>query len=221
LVSSWLEGGEPESVHTAGTKPFRCGLTSWHPSGTTQLTIGVLDDSLLPRLQRRATASAATIRLGRSFGSLARLGDGALRSESIHADWTDLLDAARVTDTFRFRFISPTVVRSGRTSVPQPAPGTVFGHLRSRWSAFAPPDLQPDIEFASLGLEVEAIDGGTLGYPSRHGVVPGFVGEMVIRCTAGTDRELRVLDALARLTPFAGIGANTTIGMGEARYLDR
>lgn len=219
MVSTWVEGGESLEVHRANVKPFRCGAVDWDLSGRTSIRVGLLNDALLSRLSGRAANGAATIRLGRQRGSLRRTQHGELAAQVEHASWTNLLDASSPRSEFSFRFVGPTVFRSGRDFLPQPFPGLVFGHLRARWSAFAPPRLRPEIDVKSVGLVAVRSDLATVMTATRRGPVPSFVGDVTFRATGGSDRDLRVLDALARLTPFAGIGANTTYGMGEARYV--
>lgn len=216
MVSTWLEGGEAIEVHRANVKGFRCGVTRWERNGRCEITIGLLYDALLPKLHERLLGDP-TIRLGRQTGVLKGAGSdgpGVVRHES----WTDLLDASRPTDDFRFRFVGPTVFRSGRSFITRPTPGLVFGHLRARWSVFAPEHLRPCIDIAAVGLQVGEEDLRSVSVPTRHGPVPAFVGEVAFTSRSGSARDLRVLDALGRLAPFAGVGANTTIGMGDTRY---
>jgi len=114
--------------------------------------------------------------------------------------------------TFCFQFLTPTTFRSRNISQPLPLPGSVFGHYRARWSAFAPRDWQMAIDFHDAGLVTEDLLGSIESFAERgrdyEHLWNGFVGRCTYRAhTAGRDGS-------TVLAPFCGTGSNTTKAWG-------
>ncbi len=47
---------------------------------------------------------------------------------------------------------------------------------------------------------------------------PGFLGNVTAHAATRNEGDWRVLDALGRLSPYVGVGTNTTFGMGRTVY---
>ncbi|MDP2662237.1 MAG: CRISPR system precrRNA processing endoribonuclease RAMP protein Cas6, partial [Dehalococcoidia bacterium] len=47
----------------------------------------------------------------------------------------------------------------------------------------------------------------------------GFFGHAVYECPSASDEERRLINTLADFAFFAGVGAKTTMGMGQCRRL--
>jgi CRISPR-associated endoribonuclease Cas6 len=216
IVTQWLESDLSEQQHRSGKKGF--SLFYEGSSSFPSLWIGIVDDSLLSILGDSMAHGLPPH--GKVKGRLIQAEDGSVAEVNRIESWEDLLLGASPTRSFTFRAISPMVFRSGRLSNPLPIPTLVFGHLRDRWQAFAPNHLCPEIEFDKLGLVISRFKGGTELVAARGQTYPGFLGEFTIHAGNADEREQRVLNALARLAPYSGIGANTTIGMGRCDYLD-
>lgn len=117
------------------------------------------------------------------------------------------------------RFLSPTVFRAGgQRNLPLPLPGLVFGSLLARWNEFSPLPLPEGLRGAAeeglfvarYSLQTRLLDFG------RYKEV-GFVGRCEYEVAPGLGEEAaRQLAALAGFAFYAGIGAKTTMGMGQA-----
>jgi CRISPR/Cas system endoribonuclease Cas6 (RAMP superfamily) len=133
------------------------------------------------------------------------------------ASWMELLDRGSPTHSWRFVSTTPIVFRSGAATI-SPTAGLVFGHLRAVWAAFCPDDLRATFEGLRLdGLFEAQFDGSIVpvGQNTPWGRVPGsgFVGACTIVANCDDD-SLRLLDTLASLVPFTGLGAATPFGCG-------
>jgi CRISPR-associated endoribonuclease Cas6 len=122
-----------------------------------------------------------------------------------------------VPNRFAFRFLSPTGFKTDGIETALPQPRLVFGSLLGRWNAYAPGPLAED---SRLFAEV-ALRAGRFRIESRSVLVDnqfhnGFVGTVEFRAT-GRDRfYLQTLEALWRYSFYAGIGYQTSAGMGQA-----
>lgn len=213
LIAGWLEADATSDEHARPMKPFTCSIVTRTDERTGSFDVTLLRTELETIFVEAAGVTSGTVRLGRHQFTIE---PPTLVQRS---DWTALLDAANSPRTFRFRLHSPTTFRTGRISQPLLFPTNVFGHLRARWSAFAPEHLRPSIELDDCGLAVSHLDGHTEEFEARHTVFIGFVGELGITAHKATERDRRVLHALAMLAPYSGIGSNTTIGMGTCEFL--
>lgn len=139
--------------------------------------------------------------------------------EALSAPW--LLGQARPGPRIALEFASPTTFKSNELHVPAPLPGWVFGSLLEKWNAFAPVALPPETRrFAEACLALSSYRLHTRPLAMKDGGVRiGAVG--VARYTAiNKDRYwLSVMNLLADFALFAGVGAGTTMGMGQCRRL--
>lgn len=218
VVSTWIEGDLSVKEHRAPRKGYSVAVE--HGSGRRiVIRVGIVDDTLLEPL---AAAVDQGLRAGRLQGSYVEAKPPVVTST---ASWEQLIGCAEASQvaprSFRFHSHTGLAFRSGSLTNPLPLPGNVFGHLRARWSEFAPPELVPDLGLRELGLVISRLQGRTELTVVRGQRYPGFVGSFTIHAATAADRDRRVLEALAHLTPFAGIGANTTVGMGRCDYLPR
>ncbi|MBS1838608.1 MAG: CRISPR system precrRNA processing endoribonuclease RAMP protein Cas6, partial [Actinobacteria bacterium] len=145
--------------------------------------------------------------------------DGSSIEVRRNEEWTDLLAASTSARYLPFEMLSPTAFRNGRLADPVPTATRVFGSLLDRWRRFGPDDLQPAIDLRSCELVTSFMSGRTETVHLLNKRWPGFVGKVTIHAAGGDPRDWRVLDALARLAVYSGIGTSTTFGMGQARYM--
>lgn len=137
--------------------------------------------------------------------------------ESLSAPW--LLGRSAPSHRIAFRFASPVTFKSNEKHVPLPLPGWVFGSLLEKWNAFAPVALPP--ETRRFAEECLAVSGFELrsrpAYLKDGSVRVGAVG--AARYTAiNKDRYwLSLMNLLADFALFAGVGAGTTMGLGQVR----
>jgi CRISPR-associated endoribonuclease Cas6 len=122
------------------------------------------------------------------------------------------------------RFTSPTTFRSQGAAVPFPLPDLVFGSLLNRWNAFCPITLHPDARRFAAECVVTSKYNLRSQYVAfaqgEHGAAVGCVGlcRYVIR---NADRYWGgVMRTLGAFAFFAGVGAHTTIGLGQAALWD-
>ncbi len=206
-----------DRTHWANSKAFSCSpLVEWS-SGATGVEIGLLDDGLERRMERSLYgASRRGIRLGEQIAAVDAPEPERCRVE--HLAWQDIARVGTAPAAMRFDLLTPTRFRTGRHANLQPSPTLIFGHLRRRWRDLGPPDSEPSIDFAATGLLVKRIDVQTCGYRVRGRELSGLVGTVVVYAPTATEQERQLLDSLGRLAMFAGIGSDTTVGMGVARY---
>jgi CRISPR-associated endoribonuclease Cas6 len=115
---------------------------------------------------------------------------------------------------------TPTTFRQGDIDLPLPLPALVFGSLFKRASQFFPTLFQPgDAQRLAeiLGSQVAV---------SRHRIQTaraielGFVGTVRFEILRSVPEEMvLLLNFLAELAFYLGIGRKTTMGMGMARRL--
>lgn len=190
------------------------------------------------RYQMRVTLLAEDV-FARTLDALARSpSDGLLRLESAAlrlsrvvtvpggaesvscSSFRALLAGAEPQRRLALGFLTPTTFRSaGKRNVNLPVPGLVFGSLLSRWNEFSPLPLPErlrevaanDVLIARYDIETRVMDFGS--YKEI-----GFVGEAEYESPPELDDETcRLLSALADFALYSGVGAKTTMGMGQAR----
>jgi CRISPR-associated endoribonuclease Cas6 len=121
------------------------------------------------------------------------------------------------------RFITPTSFRMARSrlNMPLPWPRLVFQSLANKWNKFSPVAI--DVEWAAFDchvsiarhrLRTQMINFG------RYRQV-GFLGE----CWYIVDRQagehlLQVVQALAEFAAYSGVGAKTSMGMGQVQRIE-
>jgi CRISPR-associated endoribonuclease Cas6 len=213
VVSRWLDSDEN---HRHPVKPYTISRRA-QQGEFVEVAVSLLDDSLLPRFVEEVSTTRE-LRLGPVTTSPSPWPDGSAVALRRREDWAELLDASAATREFEFEFLSPTAFRSGRVVDPIPVPTKVFGHLRHRWQSFAPDSLQPHIDLRECGLGTVHLSGKTDHARAFEKKWVGFVGTARYRAWDGDERAWRVLDVLARLAPYAGVGTSTTFGMGRTEY---
>ncbi len=192
-LSRWLD-----TDHHAQRKPW-----SW-VADAPDLLIGLLDDRLADRLVHGADAAGTPVR------------------QVAAASWSQLR-SGRARDGWCLEFASPVTFRRGNRFLPWPSPSAVFGSLRSAWRSFGAPavgDLELDLRLDPL--VVTAVCGASRTervtvHKQESVLVGGFVG--TVRYTLDGPADRQVVDTLARLAPFSGVGAYTTRGFGGVRML--
>ncbi len=130
-----------------------------------------------------------------------------------------LLPGAPPAPHVELEFAAPTAFRSGGLTVPVPLPGLVYGSLVDRWNAFAPVAVSEEVRrFAEECLAISRYELSTRAVPGKGEALRiGCVG----RCRyVAVNRDRYWLGLIQLLTDYAfyaGVGAQTTMGMGQAR----
>jgi hypothetical protein len=221
LISRWFEGHLGEAGHHAPRKAYTVSPLrplDGHPGDQAAVDVGVLDDDLVGLLLDGAARLA---------GAGGRLGGQAVRGlpwpdgEPVRldqgADWSALAGVPAATAAFDVELLSPTTFRSGRIYLPFPTPGLVLGHLREQWTQWGPPVPHPAID----ECEVE-VAGHRLVCEHRElrgRSIAGSTGLVSYRIRSGDDAHRAGVARWLAVLPFAGLGADTRMGLGQAQLV--
>lgn len=137
--------------------------------------------------------------------------------ESYEALCERALHRPRPSRRLDLRHASPTTFRSQEVNLPVPLPYLVFGSLLSRWQAFSPVALSPDAQrYAEemVALSRYRLETRMVRLEGR-GPQVGFVGESSMALLNADRYWGNVLGLLAEYSFYAGLGAHTTMGMGQ------
>jgi CRISPR-associated endoribonuclease Cas6 len=118
-------------------------------------------------------------------------------------------------------FTSPTTFKSGGKHVPVPLPELVFGSLLERWNAYAPIAFPPETRrYAAECLAVSAYQLSTRPVPMKSGGLRvGAVGEITYTSVNYDRYWMSVAGVLAAFALFSGVGAGTSMGLGQCRQV--
>lgn len=134
-----------------------------------------------------------------------------------------LLGHEEPTPYVQMEFASPTAFQSKGLTLPVPLPTLVFGSLVDRWNVHSPVAVAPEARlFAEECVALSRYDLRTRPVTTKNGGL--YVGaEGAVQYTAvRKDRYwLKVLNMLADFARFSGVGTQTTIGMGQARRVQK
>lgn len=120
-------------------------------------------------------------------------------------------------------FSGPVTFSSGIRKVPVPLPDLVFGSLADRWNTYAPEPSRLDLDVRRIANESVSISDYTL--ETRKVSIKGGnfhvggVGQVTYNVLIRDLYWMAVLATLCDYALFAGVGAHTAIGMGQARWL--
>ncbi len=134
-----------------------------------------------------------------------------------------LLAQQRPSSHAGIEFAAATAFRSSGRTVPLPLPELVYGGLVARWNHFAPVSVSDEVRrYAEECLAISRYRLRTVAVKAKgKSVQIGFVGRC--RYTA-LNRDRYWLGLIQMLTDYcfyAGIGYQTTAGLGQARRATR
>ncbi|MFL1434862.1 CRISPR system precrRNA processing endoribonuclease RAMP protein Cas6 [Nocardiopsis protaetiae] len=192
----------PTAEHTAATKPFTAAATGAH------LVASWLGGPAEPDLGAKL---ADPLRLG---AQPVRLSPADHRSVS-YPRLLDLPPTAKAA----VEFVSPAYVSRNGRQLPLSDPELLLAGLARRWAAFSPlplPEQEVDQVLGAVFLTRHRIATRTVGQgPHRR---TGFVGRAAFGLPArATPAQRQVFTALWAFAEFAGVGAQTTHGLGHVR----
>lgn len=236
VVSTLLESHLTDGDHHDRVKPYTVRPLQANSDGTAGLEVVVLPDHPADDLLAGRPTSSAEVtsagewlvgRLLTSLTALRRQGlhfadqraeilvdDGdALPARLVdHRPWGELAatpPASHVT----FRVAPPGLTfRNGNRSQPLPVPGSVFGHLRSRWTAFARHPIRFDLEQSPV--TVTDFDLRSHAVAVRDRPVATMVGTVAYQLHDCRHGARQAFARLAAAAPFVGIGSFVTHGLG-------
>jgi CRISPR-associated endoribonuclease Cas6 len=221
-VSNLWGGGRPArgQLSLSPDRPCFLRLTSCWPELST-----LVQEEILPHLLEEIVTLA-----GADFRVQAVACDAGVHPWAGQTRFEDLvqqhmLSTAAPPRHVQMQFASPTVFRSDGANVPLPLPGLVFEGLARRWNAYAPLHLHPDVRrFADECLVISRYRLRTervaFGEEGERGAYPGFVGTCSYAFRAHDAYWMRLIHLLAAFALYAGVGARTTMGLGQARVMD-
>jgi CRISPR-associated endoribonuclease Cas6 len=115
-------------------------------------------------------------------------------------------------------FASPTTFRSGGRNMPGPLPDLVFGSLVDKWNTLSPVAVGAEVRrYAAECMAVAAYDLHSRAWPFKDALIVGGVGHCRYVMTVQDRYWMSVIQMLAEWAIFAGVGAQTASGLGQAR----
>lgn len=202
---------------TQGAPLYRLRLT-----GLTADVCAILQAALRPG---GALTAGKTIELDYQAFTLRETGDVLPAEEWLGNARYDALAASRLGSAaqpprlFSFVFTSPTAFHQAEKTMPLPLPGLLFGSLLERWNRYAPIQFPPEARrYAEECLGVSSFD--LRSRPARvknGGLRLGSVGEVGYTALTYDRYWQSVLDVLASLALFSGVGVMTSQGFGQCR----
>nr|BAL52692.1 CRISPR-associated protein Cas6 [uncultured prokaryote] len=133
--------------------------------------------------------------------------------EALLARWEKQEPPQAVT----LQFLTPTTFRIGRFEQPFPLPHLVFGSLLSSWNAFAPYPLEDLREALNECVVLSNFFGKTQRVELGSYRTVGFVGKYTYRVVHPAPEICRLVGLLADFAFYAGVGWQTTHGLGQVR----
>jgi CRISPR-associated endoribonuclease Cas6 len=117
-----------------------------------------------------------------------------------------------------FTFASPTTFHSHGRQLPYPLPELVIGSLLDRWNAFAPIAFPAEArQYASECLALGRFELKSRKVTVAGGVQNGMIGSVSF-ATLNYDRYwMSLMQTLARYSYYSGVGAKTSMGLGQCR----
>jgi CRISPR-associated endoribonuclease Cas6 len=228
-----------EALHASDNqRPFTCS-TLWgghaqgnsrilDPDDTFYLRYTGLDEPVSEHLMRWAEDPPSTIRIQNAELRIT----GATVDPDEH-EWADhttyeqlaatrLLADQRPSSRTALRFYAPTSFKWGQQTIPVPLPDLVYGGLVDKWNVWSNVAVSEEMRrFAVEGVGMSRYQLETHAVRGRgKSLQIGFMG--VCQFTA-LDKDRYWVSILQMLTDYAfyaGIGYQTTRGMGQARRVD-
>lgn len=162
-----------------------------------------------------------------------QLGSAHFKVEQVHlvdvnkpqkkfCSYEELLTTAVAEHSISLQFLSPAVFRSeGKRNVLFPEPQLVFGSLLNRWNAFSSIKLSADllqcfnsqILLARYKLETGMLNFGNYQEAGFTGQCSFILGDKLL------EQQMKAINALAEFAFYSGVGAKTTMGMGQTRRI--
>ncbi|HEY75212.1 MAG TPA: CRISPR system precrRNA processing endoribonuclease RAMP protein Cas6 [Thermoflexia bacterium] len=130
-----------------------------------------------------------------------------------------LLPSGSPSARLELEFASPTTFRSGGRALPVPLPDRVFGSLVEKWNSFSPVAVSEEVRrFAEECLAISRYRLATRVVPGKgDSVLIGFVGWCRYVALNRDRYWLSLLQLLTDYAFYAGVGYQTTVGMGQVR----
>lgn len=229
-----------ERLHEAnGRRPFTCstlwgarrqgGSLSLRPEEPVFLRFTGLTAEVSTHLQRWAETPPPAVELeGARLAVQQATLDPALQPWAGQASYDalaarHLLPGDNPPPYVELEFFSPTAFRSGGRTLPVPLPALVYGSLVEKWNAFAPVAVSEEVRrFAEECLAISRYHLSTRPISAKgESLQIGFVGSCRYSAMNRDRYWLSVIHLLSDYAFYAGVGYQTTSGMGQARRRER
>lgn len=217
----WHGNRHPGSVSLTPAQQVSVRLTSYWPELS-----ALLDEKVLPLLP-----DTTLNLLGCDLRICGWTDDAARHPWAGRTTYADLVRRCTLDipppRTMTIDFASPTVFRSSGVNVPLPLPGLVFEGLARRWNLYAPLTVPPEVRrfgdeamlISRYRLWTERVAFG--GSAGDDGAYPGFLGQCSYGFRSHDRYWLGLVYLLSAFAFYAGVGARTSMGLGQARLLER
>jgi len=200
----------------------------WHLRITTLHTplSRLLIDTILPNLPEHLTLDTQTFRvLGWTIDHAVHGRAGSTTFTQLAAEALDIAEPT-TQPVFAFRLLTPACFRNKGLDFPWPEPPHFYGSLLNRWQTFSETLLPlPLAAFFEQQITVAAYQLGTRPH-YEIGRLLGCTGyirfQVKPRVASPPDERqdwlhrVRMVSMLSKFAFYAGIGAKTTFGMGQA-----
>ncbi len=119
----------------------------------------------------------------------------------------------------RLRLSSPALFKTAGRHQPLPLPRLLFGSLLARWNAFAPVSLPEETRrYAEECIVIQEFSLRSRSIPLKgRGRRIGAAGHITYFALTYDRYWMSVLHTLAAFAFFSGVGAGTTMGLGQCR----
>lgn len=120
-------------------------------------------------------------------------------------------------------FTAPTAFRSGGKTLPLPLPDLVYGGLVEKWNEFSPVAVSDETRrFAEESMAINRYKLSTRAIAAKgRSIQIGFVGHCRYIALNKDRYWLGVIQLLSDYAFYAGVGYQTTRGMGQVRRSDK
>lgn len=186
-----------------------------------QLRFTALEDGVFARVMENLIKGRAQLRLQKARLEVTDVITSPQGSPwAGFASFEGLLEQENPDRNISFEFASPTVFRSdGKRNIAFPSPDLVFGSLLNKWNAFSEIKLDSDlleqvkesVLISRYKLETKMLDFNKYHELGFIGTCAYVINDMIPKGIAGQ------LNALADFAFFSGVGAKTTMGMGQIK----
>jgi len=118
-------------------------------------------------------------------------------------------------------FASPTTFRVNERLIPLPLPDLVFNSLLQRWNAYAPLAFPEEVRrYAAECLQISAYRLNSAAVRTQEDALRiGGVGQVTFTARPYDRYWMSIIHTLAQFALYAGVGASTTMGLGQARMI--
>jgi len=139
--------------------------------------------------------------------------------QSSYMDMLDYWNNIDPPKTFTLKFLSPTTFRDGNIEKPFPIPELVFGSLINTWNAHSPYELSYSKSDLKDMILLSNWRGETRSVILEGQNIPCFTGKFTYQAIENISEIRRFIGLLSDYAFFAGVGWQTTRGLGQAQII--